>query len=151
MKQCHFGLQDFYRNFSNDPKVKIPWVRRDLSGPRVLTMEWIDGIRCTDPAAIRASGMDVAEFIRCGVVTGLRQLLEVSICLLLCCAVLCCAVLCCAVLCCAVLCCAVLGNVLLAADTQSCICFHAGQTHACPQHKALSLHVQSLFWCWLTC
>jgi len=103
MKQCHFGLQDFYRNFSNDPKVKIPWVRRDLSGPRVLTMEWIDGIRCTDPAAIRASGMDVAEFIRCGVVTGLRQLLEVSICLLLCCAVLCCAVLCCAVLCCAVL------------------------------------------------
>jgi len=99
MKQCHFGLQDFYRNFSNDPKVKIPWVRRDLSGPRVLTMEWIDGIRCTDPAAIRASGMDVAEFIRCGVVTGLRQLLEVSICLLLCCPVLCCAVLCCAVLC----------------------------------------------------
>lgn len=71
-------MQDFYRNFSNDPKVKIPWVRRDLSGPRVLTMEWIDGIRCTDPAAIRASGMDVAEFIRCGVVTGLRQLLEVK-------------------------------------------------------------------------
>lgn len=85
---CHVGLQDFYRNFSNDPKVKIPWVRRDLSGPRVLTMEWINGIRCTDPAAIRASGMDVAEFIRCGVVTGLRQLLEVNICLLLCCAVL---------------------------------------------------------------
>ena len=41
-------------------------------------MEWIDGIRCTDPVGIRASGMDVAEFIRCGVVTGLRQLLEVS-------------------------------------------------------------------------
>lgn len=75
---CMSGLQDFYRNFSKDPKVKIPWVRRDLSGPRVLTMEWIDGIRCTDPVGIRASGMDVAEFIRCGVVTGLRQLLEVS-------------------------------------------------------------------------
>lgn len=72
------GVQDFYRNFSNDPKVKIPWVRRDLSGPRVLTMEWIDGIRCTDPQAIRASGMDVAEFIRCGVVTGMKQLLEVA-------------------------------------------------------------------------
>lgn len=70
------NIQDFYRNFSNDPKVKIPWVRRDLSGPRVLTMEWINGIRCTDPAAIRASGMDVPEFIRSGVVTGLRQLLE---------------------------------------------------------------------------
>ena len=70
--------QDFHRNFLNDPKVKIPWVRRDLCGQRVLVMEWIDGIRCTDPAAIRASGLDMREFIRSGVVTGLRQLLEVS-------------------------------------------------------------------------
>lgn len=70
-------MQDFCRNFANDPKVKIPWVRRDLCGPRVLTMEWIDGIRCTDPRGIQTSGMDVSEFIRCGVVTGLRQLLEV--------------------------------------------------------------------------
>lgn len=42
-------------------------------------MEWIDGVRCTDPAAIRASGLDLQEFIRCGVVTGMKQLLEVSI------------------------------------------------------------------------
>ena len=40
-------------------------------------MEWIDGVRCTDPAAIRASGLDMQEFIRCGVVTGMKQLLEV--------------------------------------------------------------------------
>ncbi len=39
-------------------------------------MEWIDGIRCTDPDAIRASGISVEEFIRVGVVSGLRQLLE---------------------------------------------------------------------------
>jgi predicted unusual protein kinase regulating ubiquinone biosynthesis (AarF/ABC1/UbiB family) len=39
-------------------------------------MEWIDGIRCTDPDGIRSSGLDVEEFIRCGVVSGLRQLLE---------------------------------------------------------------------------
>ena len=57
--------------------MKIPWVRQDLCGQRVLVMEWIDGIRCTDPAAIRASGLDMREFIRSGVVTGLRQLLEV--------------------------------------------------------------------------
>jgi hypothetical protein len=37
--------QDFYANFEGDPLVKIPWVRRDLSGPKVLVMEWIDGIR----------------------------------------------------------------------------------------------------------
>lgn len=39
-------------------------------------MEWIDGIRCTDPEALRRSGLDVQAFIRTGVVSGLRQLLE---------------------------------------------------------------------------
>lgn len=39
------NILDFYANFENDPNVKIPWVRRDLSGPKVLVMEWIDGIR----------------------------------------------------------------------------------------------------------
>jgi hypothetical protein len=28
--------------------VKIPWVRKDLCGSKVVVMEWIDGIRCTD-------------------------------------------------------------------------------------------------------
>ena len=59
--------------------MKIPWVRQDLCGPQLLVMEWIDGIRCTDPDAIRASGLDVGEFIRCGVVSGLRQLLELGL------------------------------------------------------------------------
>ena len=39
------NILDFYANFENDASVKIPWVRRDLSGPKVLVMEWIDGIR----------------------------------------------------------------------------------------------------------
>lgn len=29
--------------------MKIPRVYKKLSGSRVLAMEWIDGIRCTDP------------------------------------------------------------------------------------------------------
>jgi predicted unusual protein kinase regulating ubiquinone biosynthesis (AarF/ABC1/UbiB family) len=70
------NIEDFGRNFAGDPTVKIPWVRRDLSGRRVLVMEWIDGLRCTDPAGIAASGIDVDAFIRSGVVAGLRQLLE---------------------------------------------------------------------------
>ncbi|EFN50493.1 hypothetical protein CHLNCDRAFT_141395, partial [Chlorella variabilis] len=57
---------DFYANFDGDPLVKIPWVRRDLSGPQVLVMEWIDGIRCTDVEAIKASGLDLPAFIRTG-------------------------------------------------------------------------------------
>ena len=64
------------KNFADDPTVKIPWVRRDLSGSKMITMEWIDGVRCTDPQAIFDSGLDVDRFISVGVVSGLRQLLE---------------------------------------------------------------------------
>jgi predicted unusual protein kinase regulating ubiquinone biosynthesis (AarF/ABC1/UbiB family) len=71
-------VQDFLENFQNDAKVKIPWVRRDLCSQRVLVMEWINGRRCTDPRGIRSSGLNVNNFIRGGVVSALRQLLEVG-------------------------------------------------------------------------
>merc|ERR1719424_2447545 len=70
------NLTDFYENFKNDPVVKIPKFYKEFSGAKMLTMEWIDGIRCTDPDAIRASGIDVDTFIEVGVKSGLRQLLE---------------------------------------------------------------------------
>lgn len=43
------NIEDFLENFEDDPTVKIPRVYKQLSGSRVLVMEWIDGIRCTDP------------------------------------------------------------------------------------------------------
>lgn len=43
------NLEDFLENFKNDPTVKIPLVYKQFCGPRVLVMEWIDGIRCTNP------------------------------------------------------------------------------------------------------
>lgn len=49
MSQEARNLEDFLENFKNDPTVKIPGVYKELSGQRVLVMEWIDGIRCTDP------------------------------------------------------------------------------------------------------
>lgn len=48
-----FVLQDFHDNFAGDPSVKIPWVRADLCSRGVIVMEWINGLRCTDPAGIR--------------------------------------------------------------------------------------------------
>jgi predicted unusual protein kinase regulating ubiquinone biosynthesis (AarF/ABC1/UbiB family) len=70
------NLRDFYANFKNDPIVKIPRLYPEQSGKAVLTMEWIEGVRCTDPDGIRAAGIDVDTFIRVGVMSGLRQLLE---------------------------------------------------------------------------
>ena len=43
------NIEDFLENFKDDPTVKIPRVYKQFSGPRVLVMEWIDGIRCTNP------------------------------------------------------------------------------------------------------
>ena len=70
------NIVDFRANFEGDPCVKIPWVNQELSGPQMLVMEWIDGVRCTDLEGIRSSGIDVEEFMRVGVVAALRQLLE---------------------------------------------------------------------------
>ncbi|KAK7260798.1 hypothetical protein RIF29_27096 [Crotalaria pallida] len=70
------NLEDFLENFKNDPTVKIPRVYKQLSGPRVLVMEWIDGIRCTNPKAIKDAGIDVDGFLTIGVSAALRQLLE---------------------------------------------------------------------------
>jgi predicted unusual protein kinase regulating ubiquinone biosynthesis (AarF/ABC1/UbiB family) len=71
-KQEARNMADFGENFRADASVKIPAAFPALSSGRVLTMEWIDGIRCTDPAGIAAAGIDVEEFIRVGVVSGLR-------------------------------------------------------------------------------
>ncbi len=57
------NIEEFGRNFANDPNVKIPWVRRDLCGKSVVVMEWIEGTRCTDIAGVRAS-TNVEDFIR---------------------------------------------------------------------------------------
>ncbi|KAK9946780.1 hypothetical protein M0R45_012226 [Rubus argutus] len=70
------NIEDFLENFKDDPTVKIPQVYRKLSGPRVLVMEWIDGIRCTNPQAIREAGIDINGFLTVGVSAALRQLLE---------------------------------------------------------------------------
>lgn len=69
------NITDFGANFAGDPYVKIPWVRPDLCARRVIVMEWINGVRCTDVEAIKRK-LDINEFIRVGVVSGLRQLLE---------------------------------------------------------------------------
>ncbi|XP_071918458.1 protein ACTIVITY OF BC1 COMPLEX KINASE 1, chloroplastic isoform X2 [Coffea arabica] len=70
------NIEDFLENFKDDPTVKIPGVYRQLSGSHVLVMEWIDGIRCTDPQAIKEAGIDIDGFLTVGVSAALRQLLE---------------------------------------------------------------------------
>lgn len=68
--------KDFYENYRDDPYVYIPKLFDEYCSDKMLVMEWVNGVRCTDPAGIVEAGIDVQEFIRVGVVGGLRQLLE---------------------------------------------------------------------------
>jgi len=70
------NIQSFQRNFKGDTVVKIPFAYPHLTSRKVLVMEWIDGVRCTDLAALDRFQVPVAEFIRVGVESGMRQLLE---------------------------------------------------------------------------
>ena len=70
------NAERFADNFRDDPTVKIPAIYWDYCSPRVLVLEWIDGIKLTDTEAIRAAGLDRDSLISIGVTSGLRQLLE---------------------------------------------------------------------------
>jgi predicted unusual protein kinase regulating ubiquinone biosynthesis (AarF/ABC1/UbiB family) len=62
--------------FASNPEVKVPAVERSLSGRRVLTTEWINGVKMQSRQELVQHHLDPAALIRTGVVAGLRQLLE---------------------------------------------------------------------------
>ena len=66
----------FAENFAGDPEVKVPVIYNEYSSNRVLTLEWIDGIKLTDLDKLEAAGLDADSLIKIGVTSGLRQLLE---------------------------------------------------------------------------
>lgn len=66
----------FAADFAGDPEVKVPRIYREFSSDRVLTLEWINGCKLNDIAAIKAAGLQLDDIIRIGVTSGLRQLLE---------------------------------------------------------------------------
>lgn len=48
-------------NFSDDPRIHVPLVLEELSSERVLTMEFIDGVKLTDAEGLSALGLDGCE------------------------------------------------------------------------------------------
>jgi ubiquinone biosynthesis protein len=50
--------------FKDDGYVVVPEMQRDLSTHRVLTMEFVDGIKVTDVGALRAAGLQPAEVVQ---------------------------------------------------------------------------------------
>ena len=56
------NMEEFRRNFADDPTVHFPTAYPDLSSRRVLTMEFLSGPPGTDQEAIRGSSGDLNEF-----------------------------------------------------------------------------------------
>ncbi|MGY4522173.1 ABC1 kinase family protein [Thermostichus sp. MS-CIW-30] len=70
------NCERFAEYFRDDPDVYVPRIFWAYSTRRVLTLEWIDGIKLTDVERIRAANLEVKQLVRIGVVAALKQLLE---------------------------------------------------------------------------
>jgi ubiquinone biosynthesis protein len=62
------------RNFEENPKIKAPKIYWDYSGTELLTMEFIDGVRIDNVAAIREMGVDPASIAEIGFQAYLKQI-----------------------------------------------------------------------------
>lgn len=60
------NLEEFARNFADDPGIRIPRPWPEYSSRRVLTMECFDGVLGSDTVSLKASGVDLSEFARRG-------------------------------------------------------------------------------------
>ncbi|MBW4522449.1 MAG: AarF/ABC1/UbiB kinase family protein [Scytolyngbya sp. HA4215-MV1] len=70
------NAERFSRLYGHIQDIYVPRIYWEYTGRRVLTMEWINGTKLTQPETIRAQGVDASYLIDVGVQCSLRQLLE---------------------------------------------------------------------------
>ena len=70
------NAEDFARLHASNPRIAVPRIYREATSRRVLTMEWIDGVKLTNLEAVRALGVDPDDLVQVGVNCSLQQLLE---------------------------------------------------------------------------
>jgi ubiquinone biosynthesis protein len=70
------NMQRAARYFLDDPTVYIPKVFREATTSRVLTTEFIDGIKISNVEALEAAGLDRKEITRRGADLVLKQVFE---------------------------------------------------------------------------
>ncbi len=71
LRELDFGreernLQQFAANFADNPSVRFPRPNSELSTSRVLTMEYLEGVRVTEAKRLAELGYDVGEIARRG-------------------------------------------------------------------------------------
>ena len=70
------NAEEFAKNYGGVPRVRVPKVYREFSSAKVLTMEWIEGVKLSDDVELRKQGLDPLSYIDVGIECTLRQLLD---------------------------------------------------------------------------
>ncbi|MCS7030637.1 MAG: AarF/ABC1/UbiB kinase family protein [Gloeomargarita sp. SKYG116] len=70
------NAEKFARLYGHIADIYVPKIYWHLTRRRVLTMEWINGIKLTDIEQMLAAGLDTKKMVAIGVQCSLRQLLE---------------------------------------------------------------------------
>lgn len=69
-------LERFAQNFIDDATVHIPAVYRELTTKRVLTMEYLNGIKVSDLKRLESAGADRKKITSCGAHLLLKQIFD---------------------------------------------------------------------------
>ncbi len=70
------NAEKFMYLHKHNTRIAIPKIYKHATSRRVLTMEWIDGVKLTNLEAVKQLGIDPEEMIEVGVNCSLQQLLE---------------------------------------------------------------------------
>ena len=66
----------FAELFKNNKAVFIPDLKKEYSSKKVITTEWIEGVKLKDKSELEKNDLIPSSFIRTGVISGLQQLFE---------------------------------------------------------------------------
>jgi len=70
------NMERFASQFLDDPFIYVPKVFREASGPRILTMEYVDGIKISNVTRLKEAGLDPKIVIDRGADFFLRQVFQ---------------------------------------------------------------------------
>ncbi|KAG2440282.1 hypothetical protein HXX76_004393 [Chlamydomonas incerta] len=70
------NCERFQALYGSMPRVRTPKIYWAHTSRRVLTMEWIEGVKLTNQEAMDEAGLSVVDFVDVGIECTLRQLLE---------------------------------------------------------------------------
>ncbi|KAF8377983.1 hypothetical protein HHK36_031372 [Tetracentron sinense] len=66
----------FKKLYADKEDVLVPDIFWDYTSGKVLTMEWVDGVKLNEQEAIEGQGLKVLDLVNTGIQCSLRQLLE---------------------------------------------------------------------------